>query len=254
MRRVKCNSSEQNPCSATENFLRGRDLLTCVPGVTFGLYWDLLVWGYMKQVALGFRAHSGWTALVAIALEDGSPGVLLRERPHLVKTFTYEFRQPYHTAKKGSPANAQVFIARVRSEARSLARQAISAAQSNLQHRGYELRRCGLLLASGRQLPELAGILASHALIHTADGELFREALLHASARCGIEAFAVKENRLLETASQTLQLDADALNRRLIQLGTGIGSPWTQDEKLAALVAWLSLANQPTGPFEDESA
>ncbi len=75
----------------------------------------------MKQVALGFRAHSGWTALVAIALEEGSPHVLLRERAHLVKTFTYEFRQPYHTAKVRSSAEARDFVLRVRSEARSLA-------------------------------------------------------------------------------------------------------------------------------------
>jgi len=202
----------------------------------------------MKHAALGFRAHSGWTALVAIALEDGSPHVLLRERPNLVKTFTFEFRKPYHTAEKGSSANAQEFISRVRTEARNLAWQAIRSVQSSLQHKGYELKRCGLLLASGRPLPELPRILASHALIHTADGELFREALLHASARCGIEAFPAKERGLLETASQTLQLKADALNRRLVELGTGIGSPWTKDEKLAALVAWLSLSNLPHTP------
>ena len=35
----------------------------------------------MKQVALGFRAHSGWTALVAISLEEDLPLVILRERP-----------------------------------------------------------------------------------------------------------------------------------------------------------------------------
>jgi hypothetical protein len=54
----------------------------------------------MKHAALGFRAHSGWTALVAISLEEDFPIVILRERPHLVQTFTFEFRQPYHTAKK----------------------------------------------------------------------------------------------------------------------------------------------------------
>jgi hypothetical protein len=54
----------------------------------------------MKPAALGFRVHSGWTALVAVALEDRFPIPLLRERSHLVKTFTYEFRQPYHTAEK----------------------------------------------------------------------------------------------------------------------------------------------------------
>ena len=82
----------------------------------------------MNQVALGLRAHSGWTALVALTLEQGIPQVLLRERPHLVKTFTYEFRQPYHTARKGSPDEAREFISRVRAEARSFAWQAISTA------------------------------------------------------------------------------------------------------------------------------
>ena len=85
-------------------------------------------------------------------------------------------------------------------------------------------------------------ILASHALIHTADGELFREALLHASERCGLETFTAKESELFEKASHTLHLKADELGRRLVHLGTAVGSPWTQDEKLAALVAWLSLA------------
>jgi hypothetical protein len=202
----------------------------------------------MKQVALGFRAHSGWTALVAISLEEGSPHVLLRERVHLVKTFAYEFRQPYHTAKKRSPSGGRDFVLRVRTEARSLARDAISSVQSGFQNQGYELRRCGLLLASAKPLPDLPQILASHALIHTADGELFREALLHAGERCGLETFTVKENELFERASHTFQLKADELGRRLVHLGTAVGSPWTQDEKLASLVAWLSLAGPPDGP------
>src|ERR1700676_4929143 len=109
----------------------------------------------MKHAVLGFRAHSGWTALVAISLEDGSPLVLLRERPHLVKTFTYEYRQPYHTAEKRSSAEAHDFVSRVRSEARGLAWDAISSVQSILQHKGYELKRCGLILSSGKPLPDL---------------------------------------------------------------------------------------------------
>ena len=53
---------------------------------------------------------------------------------------------------------------------------------------------------------------------------------------------------LLERASRTLQLRADELDRRLVRLGSAVGSPWTQDEKLAALVAWLSLAGPPHPP------
>src|SRR5258708_13762458 len=152
----------------------------------------------MKQAALGFRAHSGWTSVVALSLEEGSPLVLLRERPHLVKTFTYEFRQPYHTAGKKPPAEARGFISLVRAEARSLAYRVIHSVQTNLQKQGYELKCCSLLLASGKPLPDLPKILASHALIHAADGELFREALLHASKRCAFETFTVKEIELLD--------------------------------------------------------
>jgi hypothetical protein len=195
----------------------------------------------VKHAALGFRAHSGWTALVAISLEEGSPRVLLRERPHLVKTFTYEFRQPYHTAKKRSAEEARDFIPSMRNEAGHLAHQAISSIQTSLQHQGYELTRCGLLLAAGKPLPDLPQILASHALIHTADGELFRAALLQASERCGLHTFTAKENELFAKASHTLKLQPEELVRRLAHSGTALGPPWTQDEKLATLVAWLSL-------------
>src|SRR5580698_899776 len=195
----------------------------------------------MKHAALGFRVHSGWTALVALSLEDGLPRVLLRERPHLVKTFTYEFRQPYHTAEKRPPAEARDVIAHAQADARRLAYQTIHSAQTNLQSQGYELKCCALLLASAKPLPALPQILASHPLIHTADGELFREALLHASKRCGVETFTAKESGLVETASEALRLPSEELVRRLATLGSELGPPWAQDEKFAALVAWLSL-------------
>jgi len=198
----------------------------------------------MKQAALGFRAHSGWTALVAVSLDGGSPAVLLRQRPHLVNTFTYEFRQPYHTAEKRSLAEARPFISQVQAEATSLACQSISSAQVDLKKQGYELKHCGLLLASGRPLPELEQILASHALIHTADGELFREALRQASEHCGCAMFSIRENELLEAAAQVLEQQPDELTRRLTDLGRPLGPPWSQDEKFAALVAWLSLTTK----------
>ena len=197
----------------------------------------------MNQAALGFRAHSGWTSLVAIALEDGLPMVLLRQRLHLVRNFTYEFRQPYHTAEKSPRAEASGVISRARAEARSLAYKAVHSVQARLQTEGYVLKCCGLLLASGRPLPSLLQILESHALIHTADGELFREALLHASKRCGLETFGVKERDAIDIFVDSLRLQPGEIKRRLADLGTGLGPPWKQDEKLAALIAWLSLAN-----------
>jgi hypothetical protein len=203
---------------------------------------------FMNQAALGFRAHSGWTSLVAIALEDRSPMVLVRQRPQLVKTFTYEFRQPYHTAEMVPRAEAQGVVSRIRTEARTLAYKAIHSVQKNLLAQGYVIKYCGLLLASGRPLPSLPKILESHALIHTADGELFRDALLHASKRCGFETLTVKERELLEKASELLRLKGEAISRLVAHLGVGLGPPWTQDEKLAALIAWLSLVQSMPAP------
>ena len=71
----------------------------------------------MKPAALGFRVHSGWTSLIAVALEKNQPIILARQRPHLVATFSYTFRQPYHTAEKMNLAEAQTFLDQQRDEA-----------------------------------------------------------------------------------------------------------------------------------------
>ena len=197
----------------------------------------------MKQAALGFRVHSGWAALVAVTVEDGAPCVLARARPHLVKAFTYQFRQPYHTAAELPRDKASEFISRVRKESRDLAYRAIHEIQADMQKQGFKLSQAALLLASGKQLPALDKILASHALIHTADGELFREAVLHASARCRLATICVKERELLDQAAETFQLRPDVLLRRVTELGRPHGTPWSQDEKFAAIIAWFSLAS-----------
>ncbi|HYL68186.1 MAG TPA: hypothetical protein VEX69_03390 [Candidatus Limnocylindria bacterium] len=198
----------------------------------------------MKRAAVGFRVHSGWAALVALAVTKGTPAVLLRARVHLVETFSYKFRQPYHTAKRLAPDEGRAFVSHVQAEARRLALSAIHDAAAKLEAEGYQLSRCGLLLASGRPLPGLPQILASHALIHTADGELFREALLYASSRCGLESLKIKERDLFNSASQVLHLKANNLQSRVKELGRPFGAPWSQDEKFASLVAWLAMASK----------
>ena len=195
----------------------------------------------MKQAAVGFRVHSGWSALVAVSIEKDGPIVLSRERVHLVGTFIYKFRQPYHTAERMPLEKARVFVGESLVEAKRLACGALRSTQKELGNRGYSLARGALLLASGRALPGLEDLLKSHALIHTADGEHFREALRHACADCGVEIASFRERELLERGVKALRAKRERLLRRLTELGSGLGSPWTQDEKYAALAAWLVL-------------
>jgi hypothetical protein len=195
----------------------------------------------MKSAAVGFRVHSGWTSLVAVALEKGRPTILARSRPHLVANFSYTFRQPYHTAATMSLDEAEAFLAGQRSEGRRLAVEAIRRAQHDVAQQGYNITHAALLLASGRPLPELAQILKAHSLIHSADGEFFREVLLHAAKKAKLRPFTLRERDLLATASSSLKRKPPALSKFLGELGKPLGAPWTQDEKFAALAAWLAL-------------
>ncbi len=196
----------------------------------------------MTQAALGLRAHSGWAALVAVAGTRKSIEVIDRRRVELADTAIQGSKQPYHAAEGLELEKAERIVDGCIAGARRLARQAFRAVIDDLGKKGHEVVGCGLLLASGRPLPALESILASHALIHTADGELFRDALVHASENCGLPVTRVRERELYARGAQEQRVSAPELQRRVAELGRTIGPPWRQDEKLAALVGWLALA------------
>ena len=194
----------------------------------------------MLTAAVGFRVHSGWAAAVVLCGPVDAPVVVDRRKIQLVKTFTYAYRQPYHTAKEMQCPDAIKFIRGVRSDAKRLAVSFLRSLQAELGD--FKIVRGALLLASGHALPEIEKILASHALIHTADGELFRDSLRAACDVCGLPVEGIREKELFAAASsKTLGIQPAALNRRILALGKALGPPWSQDEKFAALAAWLTL-------------
>jgi hypothetical protein len=196
----------------------------------------------MQNAAVGFRVHSGWAAAVTMRGSRDTPVVVDRRNIQLVKTYTYTFRQPYHTAAKMPRPDAAKFIRSVQADAKRLAVASLRSLQADLAEGDFEIVRGALLLASGRALPGLEQILASHALIHTADGELFRNGLRCACAACGLPLDGIREKELFAVASKTLRVQPAALKHRVAALGKALGPPWSQDEKFAALGAWLTLA------------
>jgi hypothetical protein len=197
----------------------------------------------MQRAAIGFRVHSGWAAMVVVALEDGLPVILERRKLLLVRTFSYTFRQPYHTAEKMPLADAAEFVRGAEKESSELALAGIRSLQTELAKLKLKLSSAALLLASGRTLPEFEKILTSHALIHTADGELFRESIRKACEQAKLPLTAIKERELLVAAAERLKKRPQFLMRHVATLGKAVGPPWTQDEKLATLAAWLTLAS-----------
>ncbi len=197
------------------------------------------------RAALGFRAHSGWAALVVVAGSPRSPAVIDRRRIELVDPRTPGGKQPYHAAERLDLKKAEELVRRCTDEARRLARQALRTAMDDLREKGHDVVGCGILLGSGRPATTLAATLASHALIHTAEGELFRDVLARASDHCGLPVMGVRERELYVRGAAELRIPGDELQRRLTEMGRPLGPPWTQDEKHAALVGWLALAARP---------
>ena len=182
------------------------------------------------RAAFGLRAHSGWAVLVAAAGSVDDPHVLERRRIVIADPEMSGSRQPYHTAAELPLAEAGELVRRAVESSRALALEAISAQLRELRSRGHPVEAYAVLCRSGKPLPELGKVLESHALIHTAEGQMFREALLWAGRECGLNVTAVPEK----------ELGTEAL-RRIGSLGKAIGPPWTQDQKFATLAALVSL-------------
>jgi hypothetical protein len=193
------------------------------------------------KTALGFRTHSGWAAVVAIEL---SPEACVCERRiiQLCDPTIPGSKQPFHTAEPMDLPKAKAFLKRCEDRSYALAAEAFEGVAKSLEKRGHVLVACGLMASSGRVLPSMEAILASHAAIHSAEGELYRDAIAHACERSGVPLLRIREKDAFPIAEQALGLSASRIQDRLAAMGRTVGSPWTQDQKLAALAAWVALA------------
>ena len=195
----------------------------------------------MKPAVIGVRVHSGWSALVAVSIAGGLPEVVERKRVVLSDASKAGTKQPYHFAEKLSLQKAESHISDCAMASGRLALAAIEAILVDLRGRGYRVDGCALLLASGRALPALPDILASHALIHTAEGEFFRGVVRDAFEQLRVGVTGSRERDLDANARTAFGSAAPRILQRISGLGRTVGPPWTSDEKNAALAALMLL-------------
>jgi hypothetical protein len=196
----------------------------------------------MKTAAIGVRIHSGWGALVAVSMPANAIELVERTRVTLADPAIPGGLQPYHFAQKLPFVEARKYLDTDTASSERLALEAVRSVVRRLDGRGYRTEGCGLLMASGRLLPPLREILASHALLHTAEGEFFRNAIRSACERLGIRLRGYRERDLMGHANSAFGNAAEGIHRDIADLGHACGPPWTSDQKTAALAACLVLA------------
>jgi hypothetical protein len=196
----------------------------------------------MKPAALGVQMHSGWGVLVAVSRGADSIEILDRRRIVVADPEISGAIQPYHHASHLEIPQSAAHIARCAAASTLLAVDAVGQVIKELEGRQYRIVGCAVLLASGRPLPPLAKILASHPLIHTAEGEFFRQAASQACEHLHLAVTAIREKELDERAKATFGKTASRMQHDISSLGSSIGPPWTKDHKTATLAAMLVLA------------
>ena len=196
----------------------------------------------MKRAALGFRMHSGWGVLVAVSGDANSVEVMDRRRIVTTDPRIPGAKQPYHYAANLGLPESEKYLANCAAVSERLALAAVEEVVRELDGRHYRIVGSAVLLASGRPLPSLSKILASHPLIHTAEGEFFRNAVRKACECLKISVMAIREQELDERANTAFGNAASRVQRRIASLGSSIGPPWTKDHKAAALAASMILA------------
>jgi hypothetical protein len=198
----------------------------------------------VAEAAIGLRHHTGWAVCVAIAFDEGDLLVVDRRRIEMVDSD----RDAYHAAAERSPSAeaGKATIARVEGAARNAAGTELTAVVAELSAKGHTVVAAGVPL--GRALPPVVSILRSHPLLHSAEGELYREALVEAAGRCHLRVTEAPVKGLLAHASMVLQFDEPSLAATLTALGKAIGPPWQKDHKDATLLAWLALTTQRSRP------
>lgn len=185
--------------------------------------------------------HSGWGAVVAVSGKPGVEEVIERRRIEITDPKMAGAIQPYHYAENMEIKRAEQHIAKCAAASGRLALAALRELLQQLEEREYHVEGACILLSSGRPLPELPQILAAHPLIHTAEGEFFRQSFRSAFEAMKIQVTGIRERDLPDHAQKTFGKAAAKLQERIAGMGRAIRPPWTTDQKTAALAALIVL-------------
>jgi hypothetical protein len=197
-----------------------------------------------RTAAIGFSAHSGWAAMVVLGGTAAAPNLLDRSRVTLIDDRDPEAKQPYHAVEFLCVEEATGRLDGYLGMAIRMARDSIDAESEKLKRLGVALKSVGILESSSRKDLALSSILASHALIHAAEGDHYRNALSAAAGQLRLEVCRLQARALEEHAMKCLRLPLKRLLETVNGLGREVGPPWGADQKKAALLAWTLLKDK----------
>jgi hypothetical protein len=178
--------------------------------------------------------------VVAISGRNDAPTVVAKRRIDMATTF--DTGAVYHVGQGLPVAEAEALVRSSEQTFATIARASIAALAAELRDLGIEPIASAVLAGGGKPLPPLEAILRSHALVHAAEGDLYRRVIAGASEACAIPAAFVPAKDLPARVAGAAGIPEQRVVSLLAEIGKASGKPWARDQKEAALAAWLALA------------
>jgi hypothetical protein len=175
------------------------------------------------------------------------PEVVFRGRAELGDPAGRVRRNVYHAARALELAAAADLVEAAERIAAEQAAAALERTVRDAADEGAVVRSCAVVVGTFPRGARLESILASHALAHAAEGRLYQGALLQGAESRGLDAIAIPKRSIWEQGEAALGLAQDELRQWIDQLRREVGPPWAQDQKLAALAAWIALGASGSG-------
>jgi hypothetical protein len=206
-----------------------------------------------QLAALGFKLHTGWAALVAVAGDSGKIQVLLRRRIELLPPKSPIPRFVYHAASEMPLAQATELVKRGTKASLEAASLAVKDTVEELTSRGIRIDVCGILSGSTVVPNDLAAILRSHPMIHSAEGVLFQNAIVSACEGRGLRVVRSREHEVWVRAATAWQMTESGLRKTLDGLRKSLGPPWSADHKSATAVALIALKSRAEAQTDERA-
>jgi len=189
------------------------------------------------ELAWGCKPHSGWAIAVLVGGSATDPHVLDRRRVQLCPDALP--RQAYHAAEGLPRARAAALISEVDDAVAALTDAVLDELTQAARPHGDLVAMA--VIGRPRELPALDAVLANHALLHAAEGELYRAALDEAAERRGLNVCGAPPKGTIDEAAVILGTTRDSLRATLTALRGELGAPWQADHKEAAAAGLMAL-------------
>lgn len=195
----------------------------------------------MSRLALAVARHNGWAWFVTVASRGTDFEVVDRRRVELIEAD--QPKQPYHhDALRISAAEAKRLLDAVHDSVHRCAARALGETLRVLGDHG----EVDLLAIDGPPrrpvLEDLEEILASHQIVHTADGELYRSIIVAEAIALGLGVFEAPRGKAFSIAAEALGLTAMQIETLAGELGKPLGAPWRKEHRAATALAVTALA------------